>query len=85
MRNLSFAEAIKAVKEGKNVCRYGWNGKGMYVFLMPDEWVTAIENNASPEYPVEKCLCMKTAKDTIQIGWLASQADMLAEDWEILE
>lgn len=85
MKNLSFSEAIDALKKGKKVCRKGWNGKGMYIFLMPDEWVKSIEDNASPNYPVEKCLCMKTAKNTIQIGWLASQADMLANDWKILE
>ncbi|WP_457641446.1 DUF2829 domain-containing protein [Persephonella sp.] len=80
-----FGTAINYLKQGKRVARKGWNGKGMYIFLMPDSWVKAIEDIKLPDYPIDKCLCMKTAANTIQLGWLASQADMMANDWCLVE
>lgn len=56
------------------VCRSGWNGKGMYISLqMPD-----LNSKMSLPY-----IYMKTADDKL-VPWLASQTDILAEDWEIL-
>lgn len=93
--NLDFGEAIKALKSGKRVARYGWNGKGMYLWLLPAtevkaDWCRephlkekAIENGGSIE-----CLGsirMFTADRKVLTGWLASQTDILAEDWSILD
>ena len=70
---LNFGQAIEALKQGKRVARKNWNGKGMFIFMRPaDELNTAY-------------LCMKAADGTIVNGWLASQTDMLSEDWAILE
>ena len=80
--NMTFGLAIEALKKDKKVARKGWNGKGMYLFLAHGEDVQACTGIH------EKCvdvICMKTAQDTVVFGWLASQTDMLAEDWVIVE
>lgn len=79
---MNFGQAIEFLKAGQRVARAGWNGKGMWVVLMPGapgrEWSWGVEGETAP------CLGMKTATGVLQPGWLASQADMLAEDWEAL-
>lgn len=69
---MDFGEAIRAMKDdGASVARSGWNGKNMFIYIM-----------SFPGY--DPCIVMHTAGDTEQPGWLASQADMLAEDWNIV-
>lgn len=75
----SFGEAIKYLKRGMNVARKGWNGKGMYLFLADGQDLTSCLS--SGDFKCASSVCMKTAQNTICVGWLASQADMLAEDW----
>lgn len=71
---MNFGKAIEEMKAGKKVCRKGWNGKGMWLAIQnPDE-------NSKMTCPY---IYMKTAQDDL-IPWLASQADMLADDWEVL-
>ena len=65
---LDFGSALAILKRGGRVQRKGWNGKDMYVCL------TRVQG-------YDPCLTMRTAGGTYQLGWLASQADMLAEDW----
>lgn len=67
----TFGEAIEEMKKGQTVARSGWNGKGMYVYL------------AQLTEHVEPCFIMYTAQGKLQPGWLASQMDMLADDWEV--
>ena len=86
-KNLTFGEALAAMKDGERVARLGWNGKNQYVFLAHDaDFVTDADISAYDQLEVEVAdmLVMKTTKDTFQPGWLASQADMLAEDWYIV-
>lgn len=87
---LTFGQAIEALKQGKKVARAGWNGKGMFLFLVPG---STFKVNRSPLlgiYPegteVNYCshIDMKTADDKV-VPWLASQTDVLAEDWDIVE
>lgn len=66
-----FGNAISLMQSGKRVARTGWNGKNMYVYL-----------HTFPGY--EPCFVMHTALGQEQPGWLASQADMLAVDWMVL-
>lgn len=90
---LSFGLAIEAAKMGKKIARAGWNGKGMWVIYRtgyPDG-IPCNKNTADsmgiPEGTVVKIrpyLQMKCVDDTYQM-WLASQADMLADDWYIVE
>lgn len=75
---MNFGAAITALKAGKLVARTGWNGKGMYIFLEPWNLVFLM----GEPIPYQPCIIMKTADNKLQPGWLASQADMLAEDWE---
>lgn len=79
---MTFGIAVELLKNGFKVAREGWNGKGMFLFLAYGEDVQSCMGME------EKCtdvVCMKTAQDTIVFGWLASQTDMLAEDWVIVE
>lgn len=85
---MNFGLAIEAMKNGERAARKGWNGKNMYVFLAYEaDFVTDADISAFDQLEVEVAdmLIMKTAQDTFQPGWLASQADMLAEDWYIVE
>lgn len=93
---LTFGSAIEALKSGLRVCRAGWNGKGMWLSLSCDgSRDVAAENFWSPhnaQYARENggtakvlpSITMKTATGEILMGWLASQTDMLAEDWMIV-
>ena len=83
----NFGKAIEAVREGKKIQRAGWNGKNQYV-----ELATCISyKNANGEIiNVEHNNIGNTAlafvgTSGIQLGWLASQADMLADDWMLVE
>ena len=85
---MNFGLAIEAMKNGYRVARKGWNGKDMYVFLAYEaDFVTDADLSAFDQLDVEvgDMLVMKTAQNTFQPGWLASQADMLADDWYIVE
>ena len=80
---MNFGKAIEALKSGKRVARKGWNGKNMFLFLAAGKNLTdCICNDNMP--PCTDSICMKTAQNTIVVGWLASQTDMLAEDWEVI-
>ena len=77
MDKLNFGEAIAALKSGKLVAREGWNGKGMWLILMA-EGETTLSNDET--YEAAPFIVMKTADNKI-VPWLASQTDVLAEDW----
>ena len=80
---LNFGRALFFLKQGRRICRKGWNGKGMFLELQGAEHYThKIVNGVGLE--IQPYICMKTAQNTWQPGWLASQADMLAEDWMIV-
>ena len=84
---MNFGLALEAAKKGKKIARKGWNGKGMYVFLIDiaDMHTDAdIGNLEGKDVTVMDCLAMKCADDSICPGWLASQTDMLADDWMLL-
>jgi hypothetical protein len=86
--SMAFGDALEAMKHGERVAREGWNGKDMYIFIACEpDFVTDADISAFDNQDVESgdVICMKTAQNTFQLGWLASQADMLAEDWYIVE
>jgi hypothetical protein len=71
---MNFGQAIDALKGGAAVARSGWNGKGMWLRLqVPDA-------NSKMSLPY---IYMKTA-DNNQVPWLASQTDVLADDWSVV-
>jgi Protein of unknown function (DUF2829) len=84
---MNFGQAIEALKEGKKVSRSGWNGKGLCLELqVPDEHSKMTLPYIYMSYP------STPASDTApenhinaRVPWLASQTDMLSEDWGIIE
>lgn len=81
-----YSEALKRIKEGKLLAREGWNGKRMFIFLVPGSTFSV---NRPPllgifeqgdEVTYHAHIDMKTASGDI-VPWLCSQTDMLAEDW----
>lgn len=96
---MTFGMAIEAMKRGKKVARKGWNGKGMWLWLKPSaqikaEWCkdemlkSAAEENGG-EILGLGTICMythdSTGRKAVLTGWLASQSDMLYEDWLVVE
>ena len=82
-----FGKAIQLLKEGEKLQREGWNGKNQYIELATnisykntDEEIINAEHDAIGN----KAIAF-VGTSGVQIGWLASQADMLAEDWKIVE
>ena len=96
MENLTFGQAIELAKQGKKIARKGWNGKGMFVVAnlektieIGDVWHPALREYlwtqpvpAIEHVPINGYFVMKAADNTLVMGWLASQTDMLAEDWQ---
>lgn len=92
-----FGRALHALKAGKRVARQGWNGKGMWLayspgvkalpadkfWAGPNRWYAQEQPGGTAE--VLPCITMRTATGEILMGWLASQTDMLAEDWVVVE
>ena len=85
-----FPVAIQLVKMGQKVARKGWNGKGMFIFLVPG---STFKVNRPPllgiypeatEITYHAHIDTKTADGQI-VPWLASQSDMLAEDWVVVQ
>ena len=81
--NLNFGQAIEALKEGMRVARLGWNGKGMWLTLSKMYTHTKINVGEEGGFNFQPFIAMKTVDETL-VPWLASQTDMLAEDWVIL-
>lgn len=84
-----FGMAIEALKLGHKVSRVGWNGKGMYLALFDPlkdnlQTLTVTCNEASVPKALHPFIVMSTV-DNIYVPWLASQADMLSDDWGIVE
>lgn len=84
---MNFGQAIEQMKQGKKVAREGWNGKGMFIFLADDiEFSTKadLSEYQNVDFEGKAAICMKTADNNFQMGWLASQNDILAEDWYVV-
>ena len=84
---MTFGESIENMKKGEKVARRGWNGKKQYIQLAtaisykaPDGTIVNCEHDAIGN----KAIAF-VGTSGVQMGWLASQADMLAEDWELVE
>ncbi len=90
-----FEFALKCLKEGSRIRRQGWNGKGMWLTLSPGNAAVPAQNFWAPNNAafaksqhtgcaaVLPYITMKTADDKI-VPWVASQTDLLAEDWEVM-
>jgi len=92
---MKFGEAIEELKNGNKVARSGWNGKDMFLYIVFGETIekqllrgaasAALKEVLVPNVKICSHIDMKAADGSIVVGWLASQTDMLAEDWFIVE
>lgn len=89
MRSFGFETALVHLKTGAKVAREGWNGKGMFVFLVPGSQFKVNRPPLMGIYPegthvvYHAHVDMKTADDKI-VPWLCSQTDLLADDWVVV-
>ena len=91
---MNFGEALEVLKNGGKVARTGWNGKGMFLLLVPGT-VMCVPREGTPYADlavspsgvvnINPHIAMKTATGEMQPGWLASQSDMLSDDWCIIK
>ena len=84
---MDFGEAISNLKRGKRVSRKGWNGKNQYIELATNiSYINANNETINAEHEAigNKAIAF-VGTSGVQLGWLASQSDMLAEDWIIKE
>lgn len=95
---MNFGEAIEAIKRGEAVSRSGWNGKNMLIYLnkgnipweapesrlVDDVRSDLFERGATGTVVRLPNINMRSATGSTVTGWLASQTDMLAEDWGIV-
>jgi hypothetical protein len=96
LRDIGYA--VAALKSGKRVRRAGWNGEGMFLFLLPagtgiptraihDPALRAVIESevGGDSFDALSSVRMFTSDKKVLTGWLASQTDLLAEDWEVVE
>ena len=78
---MDFGKALENLKNGHKVCREGWNGRGMWLLLQrPDENSEMTNPYIYIEYPVGHTAYPNGSR----VPWLASQTDMMADDWCVL-
>ncbi|MFY0521421.1 DUF2829 domain-containing protein [Lysinibacillus sp. UGB7] len=81
---MNFGQAIEALKNGQQVARKGWNGKGIFIELqVPDT-----HSKMTHPYIYIDTTGLQTDNANApksRVPWLASQTDMLSEDWEVVE
>ena len=87
---LNFGDALHMLKLGKKVARAGWNGKGMFLFIVPGSTFKVSRPPLLGIYPegteINYCphIDMRTSDGKV-VPWLCSQIDALAEDWQVVE
>ena len=84
---MTFGEAIEKAKAGQRIQRKGWNGRNQYVELaMAISYVNSMGEIINAQHDVigNQALAF-VGTSGVQLGWLASQADMLASDWRVVE
>jgi hypothetical protein len=88
-REYTFSDALAFVKQGKRVARQGWNGKGMFIFLVPGSTFSVSRPPLLGIYPLGTSIVyrshidMRTVDGSI-VPWIASQTDLLAADWVVV-
>ena len=82
--NLNFSQALEKLKKGQKICRTGWNGKGMFLcFVGAKDYNINAKVHKNSVY-LAPWIAMKTADGKL-VPWVASQTDILADDWQIKE
>jgi hypothetical protein len=97
-KGMTFGAALLLLRCGAKVARAGWNGKAMWIALTPGSVIDkdqaragaakhlaeSLPDNALPAIIIGAHIDMRAADGSLVIGWLASQTDMLAEDWQVV-
>lgn len=86
---MKFGLALEFMRKGKRIARKNWNGKGMYLYYIPANKYEPTTEIAKEQFKGEKVpyrdyIAMKTVNDEI-VPWVASQSDILSEDWFVVE
>lgn len=91
---MPFGLAIEAMKKGHRVARAGWNGKGMWLAMQPGSVITPAQarggaakgraDEGAAEIVILPHIDMRAADGSVVVGWLASQTDMLSDDWQVV-
>ncbi len=87
---LNFGDALHMLKLGKKVTRAGWNGSGMFAYLVPAASYQAQTGVAKAHFgdsamvPYRAYIALKTAQGDVAT-WAPSCSDALAEDWQVVE
>ena len=91
---MNFGKALEALKQGNKVAREGWNSKNMFLILVKGTealkpypntpYDTVVQYTKQEKINILPHIDMYTAQGDMLPGWLASQTDMLAEDWQII-
>lgn len=84
---MEFGKAIQLLKEGKKVQRQGWNGKNQYIELATNISYKNAKGeiiNVDHNQMGNKAIAF-VGTSGVQLGWLASQADMLSDDWKLVD
>lgn len=83
---MDFGKALELLKQGKKVARQGWNGKNQYIelatnvsYVNPKGTIVNVDHKDMGNRAIAF-----VGTSGVQLGWLASQSDMLSEDWEIV-
>lgn len=90
MESRTFSWALDYIKEGKKLTRLGWNGRGMFVFLVPGSQFKVNRFPLLGIYPegtlidYHAHIDMRTVNGEI-VPWVASHTDLLADDWQIVD
>lgn len=86
---MNFSDALNKIKDGHQLARSGWNGRGMFIFLVAGshfkvnrEPLLSIMGEGA-EVTYRPHIDMKDAEGKV-VPWLASQTDIMAEDWEVV-
>lgn len=85
-KNMNFSDALSLLKQGVKVCRIGWNGKDMFLYyVLAGRYAPCTDAGKKLAGPDGKVayggyIAMKTTQGNV-VPWLASQTDVLAEDW----
>jgi len=84
---MDFGKAIQAIKDGKKVARSGWNGKGMFVYYVPENSYATTTAIAKEQFgdtaKYNAYMAIKNVNDTVST-WVPSVNDCLAEDWQVV-
>lgn len=87
---MSFSEVLDLVKQGRKAARLGWNGKGMFIFLVPGSTFQVNRPPLLGIYPegttinYRPHIDMRAANGEI-VPWIASQSDLIENDWVVVD